>query len=71
MLQWMGVHLPIQGIKVQSLVWEDATRYKATRETTAMRSLCIAMKSSPCLSQLEKAQQGPSTAKNKQIINNY
>ena len=30
MVQWMGIHLPIQGTRVQSLVWEDSTCVGAT-----------------------------------------
>ena len=96
----IGIHLPMQGTQVPSLVWEDCTRHRETkqahhnywacflkpvshnygslyalehtlhstaREATAMRSLCITIKSSPHLLQLEKAcmqQQRPSTTKN-------
>ena len=31
MVQWMGIHLPIQGTQVQSLVWEDSTCVGATK----------------------------------------
>ena len=29
-VQWMGIHLPIQGTSVQFLVWEDSTCHGAT-----------------------------------------
>ena len=29
--QWLGVHLPVQGMWVQSLVWEDPTCHGATK----------------------------------------
>ena len=31
--QWMGVHLPVQGTQVWSLVWEDPTCWGATKPT--------------------------------------
>ena len=36
-LQWIGIHLPVQGTWVRSLVWEDPTCSRATkpvRQTT-------------------------------------
>ena len=30
-VQWLGIQLPMQGTQVQSLVWEDATCYGATK----------------------------------------
>ena len=29
--QWLRIRLPMQGTWVQSLVWEDPTRYRATK----------------------------------------
>ena len=31
MVQWVGVHLPVQGTQVQSLVWETSTWRGATK----------------------------------------
>ena len=31
MVQWLGIHLPMQGTQVQSLVWEDSTCQGATK----------------------------------------
>jgi len=28
-VQWSGIHLPMQGTQVQSLIWEDSTRHRA------------------------------------------
>ena len=30
-VQWLRIHLPVQGIWVQSLVWEDRTCHRATK----------------------------------------
>ena len=30
-VQWLRVHLPMQGIQVRSLVWEDSTCLEATK----------------------------------------
>ena len=32
-VQWLGIHLPVQGTWVGSLVWEDPTRYGGTEAT--------------------------------------
>ena len=29
--QWLRIHLPMQGTRVQSLVWEDSTCHRATK----------------------------------------
>ena len=34
----MGVHLPVQGTQVCSLVWEDSTCRRATTEAPAPRA---------------------------------
>ena len=31
MAQWWRIHLPMQEAQVQSLIWEDPTRHKATK----------------------------------------
>ena len=31
MVQWRGICLPVQGTRVQSLVWEDPTYHRATK----------------------------------------
>ena len=82
-VQWLRIHLLVQGTWVQSLVGEDPTCHgatkpmchnyfscSATREATAMRSLCTTTKSSLHSWQLEEAcmqQQRPSIAKNKYV----
>ena len=30
-VQWLRIHLPMQRIQVQSLLWEDPTRYVAAK----------------------------------------
>ena len=30
-VQWIRIHLPMQGTQVQSLVWEDPTNLRATK----------------------------------------
>ena len=71
MAQWLRICLPMQGTRVQALVWEDpicrgATRPQllslhvwslcsATREATIVRGPRTTMKSGPRLPQLEKA----------------
>ena len=54
MIQWLRIHLPIQGTQVQSPVQEDSTCCRAarlvhhnSREDTAARSQSAALKSSP------------------------
>ena len=32
-IQWLSIHLPMQGTWVQSLVWEDSTCHRATKPT--------------------------------------
>ena len=79
-VQWIRIHLSVQGTWVRSRVWEDSTCRRATKPmlqspratTTApvllnKRSLCTATKSSRRWSQLEKAhtkQCRPTAAKN-------
>ena len=42
LVQWLRIHLPVQGTWVQSLVWEDPTSCKATKPmhpSTEVRAL--------------------------------
>ena len=32
-IQWLSIHLPMQGTWVQSLVWEDSTCHRETKPT--------------------------------------
>ena len=38
--QWLGIHLPMQGTQVQSLVWEDSTRPEAIKPTRHSYCAC-------------------------------
>ena len=88
-VQQIRIHLPVQRTQVWSLVREaslclEASKLvhhecwagascSATREAAAVRSLCTAMRSSPCSLQLEKAwvqQRRSSEARKKPKIQN-
>ena len=61
MIQWLGIHLPVQGTWVQSLVGEDLTRRDnqvralPQEKPPQWEALTPQLESSPCLLQLEKA----------------
>ena len=44
MVQWLRIHLPMQGTGVQSLVQEDPTCHKATKPMHQLPSQCAATK---------------------------
>ena len=60
LVQWIRIHLPMQGTRVKSLVWEDSTCHGATKpvsynkKSPAVRSLSTTTREIPTL-QLEKA----------------
>ena len=59
MVQWIGIHLPMQGTQVQSLVQEDSTcrgqlSPRVTNTEVCAPSWCTATKSSIHWPQLEK-----------------
>ena len=60
-IQWLGIHLPVQGTWVQSLVGEDLTRRDnqvralPQEKPPQWEALTPQLESSPCLLQLEKA----------------
>ena len=41
MVQWIGIHLPIQETWVRSLVWEDFTCLRATKPGTTATEACV------------------------------
>ena len=70
-----GSHMPRRNwaLEPQLLSLRIWSLWSATGEVAIVRGLCTAMKSGPCLPQLEKAlaqKQRPNTAKNKQINKN-
>ena len=34
LVQWLGIHLVMQGTRVQSLIWDDSTCHRATKPCT-------------------------------------
>ena len=58
MVQWMGIHLPIQGTQVQSLVWEDSTCVGATKAHVPQLSLC-APTNEACMPRAQALQEKP------------
>ena len=72
-VQWLRIHLPMQGTRVPSLVREEPRCFRTTKPgaTTTEpvvlneRSLCNPMKSSPCLQKVHEQQQDPVQPKNK------
>ena len=35
--RWLGIHLPVQGTQIQSLVWKDSTHSETTKAHTKQR----------------------------------
>ena len=40
-VQWLRIHLPMQGTRVQSLVWEDSTCCGAVKPCTTTTELAL------------------------------
>ena len=54
LFQWLRSHLPMQEVQVQSLVWEDSTRWEGTKP---MKPQLL----SPCSTREAPAVRGPHT----------
>ena len=42
-VQWLRVHLPVQGTQVQSLVWKDPTCHRATKPSVPFLQLQMSL----------------------------
>ena len=59
MVQWIGIHLPMQGTQVQSLVWKDSSCCRAVKPVGQATE---STHSKVHASQQEKPQQGEAYA---------